>query len=62
MPRHSVKCWPGNECLREKLVRSGAEASSDRGLPAILLRIGDVGQSTQDLGHELPTRYGNLSA
>ena len=61
VPQHrAIKEWPEAERPREKLIKSGAEALSDGELLAIILRIGNHGQSADDLGRELLARYGGL--
>jgi len=46
----AIKEWPEAERPREKLLKSGAEALSDGELLAIILRIGNIGRSAEDLG------------
>ena len=61
VPQHrSIKEWPETERPREKLVKMGAEALSDGELLAIILRIGNHGQSAEDMGRELLARCGGL--
>jgi DNA repair protein RadC len=50
-----------DERPREKLFRLGAELMSDGELLAILLRVGNRGQSAEDLGRDLLERYGGVS-
>lgn len=60
-PQHrAIKEWPEAERPREKLIKAGAEALSDSELLAIILRIGNQGQSAEDLGRELLAWCGGL--
>lgn len=56
----AIKEWPEAERPREKLIKSGAEALSDGELLAIILRIGNIGRSAEDLGRELLAQCGGL--
>lgn len=56
--KKAIKNWPVKERPREKLIQYGAERLSDAELLAILLRVGDAGQSAQDMGINL---LGNLN-
>ncbi|VVB63941.1 RadC-like JAB domain protein [uncultured archaeon] len=58
--RRAIREWPEAERPREKLIKAGAEALSDGELLAIILRIGNAGQSAEDLGRELLARCGGL--
>ncbi len=58
--RVHIKDWPVDERPREKLFRLGAELLSDGELLAILLRVGNRGQSAEDLGRDLLERYGGV--
>jgi|WetSurSiteA1Bulk_404760.scaffolds.fasta_scaffold38004_2 DNA repair protein RadC len=51
--RRAIRDWPEAERPREKLIKAGAEALSDSELLAIIIRIGNAGQSAEDLGREL---------
>jgi DNA repair protein RadC len=42
------------------LIKAGAEALSDSELLAIIIRIGNAGQSAEDLGRELLAQWGGL--
>jgi DNA repair protein RadC len=52
-----IKDWPVTERPREKLLQLGPEGLSDGELLAVLLRIGKAGQSAEDLGRHLLTRF-----
>ena len=56
----SIKQWSEGERLREKLIQFGAELLTDAELPAILLRIGNEGASSIDVGRELIAKLGGL--
>jgi DNA repair protein RadC len=48
----SIKQWPEGERPREKLIQFGAERLTDAELLAILLRIGNEGESAIDVGRD----------
>lgn len=54
--------WPEDERPREKLLQRGAAILSDAELLAVFLRTGVKGKSAVDLGRDLLTRFGSLSA
>lgn len=61
VPRHqAIREWPETERPREKLIKAGAESLSDGELLAIILRIGNQGQSAEDMGRELLIHCGGL--
>jgi DNA repair protein RadC len=62
MPTLTIHELPPQERPREKLAAQGAAALADSELIAILLRTGLPGCSAIDLGRQLVTRYGSLSA
>lgn len=53
----AIKDWPESERPREKLLQMGPEGLSDGELLAVLLRIGTTGQSAEDLGRQLMTKF-----
>ncbi len=59
--KQSIKNWPETERPREKLIKNGAETLSDGELLAILLRVGNKGQSAEALGRELLDKFKGLS-
>lgn len=58
----SIKDWPADERLREKLLQRGASALTDAELLAIFLRVGTQGKSAVDLARELLNEFGSLQA
>lgn len=56
-----IVSWPATERPREKLLHSGPEGLSDGELLAVLLRIGKSGQSAEDLGRQLLSRFNGIS-
>ncbi len=56
-----IVSWPTTERPREKLLHSGPEALSDGELLAVLLRIGKSGQSAEDLGRQLLTKFNGIN-
>src|ERR1700693_6470018 len=54
--------WPEDERPRERLLKLGAAALSDAELLAIFLRTGIAGKSAVDLGRDLTSHFGSLSA
>ena len=61
VPEHvPIKNWPAAERPREKLIKFGAEALSDRELLAIFLGTGYQGQSAVNLAGELIRRFDGL--
>ena len=59
--KKAIKEWPEGERPREKLIQYGAENLSDAELLAILLRVGNAGQSAEDLGRGLLEAFNGLS-
>jgi DNA repair protein RadC len=59
--KKAIKEWPEGERPREKLIQYGAENLSDAELLAILLRVGNAGQSAKDLGRDLLEAFNGLS-
>ena len=59
--RRSIKEWPVSERPREKLIKLGPEGLSDGELLAVLLRIGAIGQSAEDLGRQLMSQFNGIS-
>ena len=58
--RRAIKDWPESERPREKLLQLGPEGLSDGELLAVLLRIGVTGQSAEDLGRQLMTKFDGI--
>jgi DNA repair protein RadC len=58
--RRAIKDWPESERPREKLIQLGPEGLSDGELLAVLLRIGATGQSAEDLGRQLMTKFDGI--
>ena len=58
----AIHDWPPGERPREKLLSKGAATLSDAELLAIVLRTGVRGKSAVDLGRELLSECGTLSA
>lgn len=56
----AIKNWPESERPREKLLQFGPEGLSDGELLAVLLRIGATGQSAEDLGRQLMTKFDGI--
>jgi plasmid stability protein len=56
-----IVSWPETERPREKLFHSGPESLSDRELLAVLVRIGKKGQSAEDLGRQILTKFNGIS-
>lgn len=56
----SIKNWPKQERLRERLLEHGAHHLSDAELLAICLRTGTRGKSALDLAHELLLKHETL--
>lgn len=52
-----IKDWPEAERPREKLFQLGPEGLSDGELLAVLLRIGKSGQSAEEMGRHLLTKF-----
>jgi DNA repair protein RadC len=59
--RRHIKDWPATERPREKLLHLGPEGLSDGELLAVLLRIGKSGQSAEDLGRQLLSKFSGIS-
>ncbi|HAJ26303.1 MAG TPA: hypothetical protein DCG53_03515 [Syntrophus sp. (in: bacteria)] len=59
--RQWIKNWPESERPREKHCLLGPEALSDGELLAVLLRIGKTGQSAEDLGRQILTKFDDIS-
>jgi DNA repair protein RadC len=59
--RQPIKDWPESERPREKLLQLGPEGLSDGELIAVLLRIGKSGQSAEDLGRHLMSKFNGIS-
>jgi DNA repair protein RadC len=59
--RQHIKDWPATERPREKLLHLGPEGLSDGELLAVLLRIGKSGQSAEDLGRQLLSKFNGIS-
>lgn len=59
--RRAIKDWPVSERPREKLLQLGPEGLSDGELLAVLLRIGVTGQSAEDLGRQLMSKFNGIS-
>jgi DNA repair protein RadC len=59
--RQHIKDWPATERPREKLLHLGHEGLSDGELLAVLLRIGKSGQSAEDLGRQLLSKFNGIS-
>ena len=59
--RQPIKDWPISERPREKLLQLGPEGLSDGELLAVLLRIGKLGQSAEDMGRQLLTQFDGIS-
>ena len=57
--KKSIKDWAPDDQPREKMINKGKAALSDSELLAILLRIGNEGQSAVELARELLDRAGN---
>ena len=57
--KKSIKDWAKDDRPREKMINKGKAALSDSELLAILLRIGNEGQSAVELARELLDRAGN---
>jgi DNA repair protein RadC len=57
--KRSIKDWAPDDQPREKMINKGKAALSDSELLAILLRIGNEGQSAVELARELLDRAGN---
>ncbi|MDB5990485.1 MAG: hypothetical protein JWQ10_1888 [Herbaspirillum sp.] len=60
--RLSIHHWPEEQRPRERLIKYGAAALSDAELLAIFLRTGIAGKSAVDLGRDLTSHFGSLSA
>ena len=58
----AIRDWPIQERPRERLMSAGAASLSDAELLAVFLRTGIRGKSAVDLGRELVTGFGGLSA
>ena len=58
----SITEWPMDDRPREKLLSKGPAALSDAELLAIFLRTGVSGRSAVDIGRQLLTSFGSLSA
>jgi len=56
-----IVSWPAAERPREKLLHLGPEGLSDGELVAVLLRIGISGQSAEDLGRQLLSKFNGIS-
>lgn len=57
--KKSIKDWAPDDQPREKMINKGKAALSDSELLAILLRIGNEGQSAVELARELLDKAGN---
>ena len=60
--RRAIKDWPESERPREKLIQLGPEGLSDGELLAVLLRLGTAGESAEDLGRQLMTKFDGIRA
>lgn len=60
MSNQDMSLWPGALAPREKLMRDGAAALSDRELLAIFLRTGSPGVHVSQLADQLLARFGSL--
>ncbi len=58
---HAIRDWPESERPREKLIRSGAGNLTDGELLAVLLRTGMKGQSAEDIGRRLLSKFNGVS-
>jgi DNA repair protein RadC len=58
----SINNWPAQQRPRERLIAHGASALSDAELLAIFLRTGVAGKSAVDLGRDMASHFGSLSA
>jgi len=56
-----IKDWPEAERPREKLLQLGPEGLSDGELMAVLLRTGKLGQSAEEMGRHLLTKFKGIS-
>jgi DNA repair protein RadC len=54
--------WPEDQRPRERLIKFGAAALSDAELLAVFLRVGVKGKSAVDLGREMLSKFGSLTA
>jgi len=59
--RRAIKDWPKSERPREKLLQLGPEGLSDGELLAVLLRIGALGQSAEDLARQLMAQFNGIN-
>ena len=59
--RRAIKDWPKSERPREKLLQLGPEGLSDGELLAVLLRIGALGQSAEDLARQLMAQLNHVN-
>jgi DNA repair protein RadC len=55
-----INAWPEHERPRERLMREGARALSDKELLAIFLRVGVRGKSAVALGQDMLHHFGSL--
>ncbi len=58
----TIQDWPAELRPRERLIQAGAVVLSDAELLAIFLRTGIRGKSAVDLGRDMLSRFGSLSA
>lgn len=57
-----MRDWPSSERPRERLLRCGPAALSDAELLAVFLGTGVPGKTALDVGRELLSRFGSVSA
>ena len=57
----TIKDWPEDERLRERLLAQGPQVLSDAELVALFLRTGTAGRTALDLGRDALARFGGLS-
>lgn len=58
----AINDWPEDQRPRERLIKFGAAALSDAELLAVFLRIGVRGKSAVDLGRDMLSHFGSLTA
>ncbi len=58
----AINDWPEDQRPRERLIKFGAAALSDAELLAVFLRIGVKGKSAVDLGRDMLSHFGSLTA
>jgi hypothetical protein len=57
----AVKDWPASEWPQEKLRQPGPEGLADGELLAVLLRIGAIGQSAEELARQLMAQFNGIN-